>query len=90
MFLMSRMVNSRMASFHSFCLPSRKAGVDNDIFPRYEGDCRRSDLWGEVDDIGRYEDYTGKLELDMIRKHDWANTTFAFGCPENKLEELRN
>ncbi|EFK06487.1 conserved hypothetical protein [delta proteobacterium NaphS2] len=63
---------------------------DDDIFPRYEAECQGCDMWGLVDDIGLCEDCAEKLDRDMIRKRDWAYSASAFGCPENKLEDLRN
>ena len=63
---------------------------DDDIFPQYEAECAGCDIWGPVDDIGLCDDCAGKLERDLIRKRDWAYSALAFGCPEDKLEDLRN
>ena len=43
-----------------------------------------------VNDLGLCEDCTGKLERDMIRKRDWTYSLLAFGCPKDKLEDLRS
>ena len=63
---------------------------DDDIFPRYDAECQGCDIWGPVDDLGLCEDCAGKLERDMIRQRDWAYSALAFGCPKDKLEDLRN
>jgi hypothetical protein len=63
---------------------------DDDVFPRYDAECRGCDIWGPVDDLGLCDDCAGKLERDMIRQRDWAYSALAFGCPEDKLEDLRN
>ena len=63
---------------------------DDDIFPRYEAECQGCDMWGLVDDMGLCDDCAGKLERDMVRQRNFAYSALAFGCPENKLEGLRN
>jgi hypothetical protein len=63
---------------------------DDSIFPQYEAECQGCDIWGPVDDLGLCDDCAGKLERDMIRQRDWAYSALAFGCPEDKLEDLRN
>lgn len=63
---------------------------DDSIFPKYEAECQGCDLWGPVDNLGLCEECAGKLDRDMIRKRDWAYSALAFGCPEDKLEGLRN
>lgn len=63
---------------------------DEDIFPRYEAECQGCDMWGLVDDMGLCDDCAGKLERDMVRQRRFAYSALAFGCPENKLEDLRN
>jgi hypothetical protein len=62
----------------------------DDFFPQYEAECQGCDIWGPVDDMGLCTDCAGKLERDMIRKRDWAYSALAFGCPKDKLEDLRN
>ncbi|UCE18227.1 MAG: hypothetical protein JSV84_15435 [Gemmatimonadota bacterium] len=62
----------------------------DDLWPQYEAECQGCDTWGPVDDIGLCEDCAGKLERDMIRQRDWACSALAFGCPKDKLEDLRN
>jgi hypothetical protein len=63
---------------------------DGDLWPQYEAECQGCDTWGPVDDIGLCQDCAGKLERDMIRQRDWAYSALAFGCPKDKLEDLRN
>ena len=66
--------------------------IDDDeaFFPRHEAECHGCDIWGPVDDVGFCDDCAGKLERDMIRQRAWAYSALAFGCPEDKLEDLRN
>ena len=63
---------------------------DEDIFPQHEAECTGCDIWGPVDDMGLCDDCAGKLERDLIRKRDWDYSALAFGCPIEKLEDLRN
>ena len=63
---------------------------DKEVFSRHEAECQGCDIWGPVDDIGLCDDCSSKLERDMIRQRDWAYSALAFGCPEEKLEDLRN
>ena len=66
-------------------------GLDiDDLFPQYEAECQGCDMWGPVDDMGLCTDCAGKLERDMIRQRDCAYSALAFGCPKDKLEDLRN
>ena len=58
--------------------------------PRYEGECKGCDIWGVVNDLGLCDDCADKLERDMVRQRNFAYSALAFGCPENKLEDLRN
>jgi hypothetical protein len=62
---------------------------EDEIFPRYEAECQGCDMWAPVDDMGLCDDCAGKLERDMIRKREWAYSALAFGCPSDKLEDLR-
>ncbi len=63
---------------------------DKDVLSWHEAECQGCDIWGSVDDIGLCDDCSSKLERDMIRQRDWAYSALAFGCPEDKLEDLRN
>ena len=63
---------------------------DEDIFPRYEGECKGCDIGGVVNDLSLCDDCADKLERDMVRQRNFAYSALAFGCPENKLEDLRN
>ena len=63
---------------------------EDNIFPRYEAECQGCDMFLPVNDLGLCEDCAGKLDRDMIRKRDWAYSVLAFGCPKDKLEDLRN
>ena len=63
---------------------------DKSIFPQYEAECQGCDMFLPVNDLGLCEECAGKLESDMIRKRDWAYSILAFGCPRDKLEDLRN
>lgn len=65
-------------------------GIEESIVPVYEAECQGCDMFLPVNDLGLCEDCAGKLERDMIRKRDWAYSVLAFGCPKDKLEELRN
>ena len=62
---------------------------DDGNYQRYEAECQGCDMWGPVDDIGLCDDCAGKLERDMIKKREWAYSALAFGCPREKLEDLR-
>ena len=61
-----------------------------DAFPQYEAECQGCDVWGPVDDMCFCAECAGKLERDMIRQREWAYSASAFGCPKDKLEDLRN
>ncbi len=63
---------------------------DEDFSPRYEAECQGCDMWSPVDDIGFCDDCASKLARDMVRQRDWAYSALAFGCPKDKLEDLRN
>ena len=63
---------------------------DDDLWPGYEAECQGCGTWGPVDDIGLCQDCAGKLERDMIRQRDWAYSALAYGCPKDKLEDLRD
>jgi hypothetical protein len=60
------------------------------ILQRYEAECQGCDMFLPVNDLGLCEDCAGKLERDMIRKRDWSYSVLAFGCPKDKLEDLRS
>ena len=62
---------------------------DGGNYQRYEAECQGCDMWEPVDDMGLCDDCAGKFERDMIRKREWAYSALAFGCPEEKLEDLR-
>ena len=62
---------------------------DDSGFGFYEGVCQGCEELTEVDDIGMCEDCAGKLDRDLIRKRDWDYSVSAFGCPVEKLEDLR-
>jgi hypothetical protein len=59
-------------------------------FSPYKSECQGCDMFLPVNDLGMCEDCAGKLDRDMIRKRDWAYSVLAFGCPKDKLEDLRN
>jgi hypothetical protein len=63
---------------------------DESLLPDYEAECQGCDMFLPVDDLGLCKDCASKLERDMIRKRDWAYSVLAFGCPKDKLEDLRN
>lgn len=63
---------------------------DESILNRYKAECQGCDIFLPVNDLGLCDDCAGKLERDMIRKRDWAYSVLAFGCPKDKLEDLRN
>lgn len=65
-------------------------GSDESILPKYEAECQGCDIFLPVNDLGLCEDCASKLERDMIRKRDWAYSALAFGCPKDKLEDLKN
>ena len=62
----------------------------DDFFSQHEAECQGCDIWGPVDDMDLCTDCAEKLERDMIRQRDWAYSALAFGCPKDKLEDLRN
>ncbi|MBN1859750.1 hypothetical protein JW848_11200 [Candidatus Bipolaricaulota bacterium] len=64
--------------------------LEDDQFGLWDGKCQACDAYGRVDDTSLCEECSGKLERDLIRKRDWAYSTLAYGCPKNRLEELRN
>jgi len=64
--------------------------LDDDEFGLWDGKCQACDAYGRVDDTSLCEECSGKLERDLIRKRDWAYSALAFGCPKDRLEELRN
>ena len=59
-------------------------------FSQYKSECQGCDMFLPVNDLGLCEDCAGKLDRDKIRKRDWAYSVLAFGCPKDKLEDLRN
>jgi len=61
-----------------------------DIWCNYEAECQGCDMWGPDNDVGLCDACAGKLERDLIRKREWAYSATAFGCPKDKLENLRN
>ena len=63
---------------------------DERIFPEYESECQGCDIFAPVNDLGLCEECAGKLDRDLIRKRDWEYSVLAFGCPKDKLEDLRN
>ena len=63
---------------------------NNDEFRTgYNGFCYACDLYAELDDLGLCDACAGKIERDLIRLRDWEYSVTAFGCPKEKLEELR-
>ena len=62
---------------------------DDPDFGIYDGICQGCDALVKVNDIGMCEDCAAKLDRDLIRKRDWEYSAFAFGCPVDKREELR-
>ena len=62
---------------------------DDPDFGIYEGICHGCDALVKVNDIGMCEDCAAKVDRDLIRKRDWDYSAFAFGCPVDKREELR-
>ncbi len=62
----------------------------DDAFPQYEAKCQGCDIWGPVDDMCLCGECAGKLERDMIRRREWDYSASAFGCPKDKLEDLRD
>ena len=64
--------------------------IDHDPdFAIYAGICHGCDALVKVNEIGMCEDCAAKLDRDLIRKRDWDYSVFAFGCPVDKREELR-
>lgn len=65
--------------------------IDDTTIPeQYQNECKGCDILGTVNDLGLCRECAGKLERDLIRNRDWAYSVTAYGCPENKLEDLRN
>ena len=65
------------------------ADEDDGDFGLWDGQCQACDAYGPVNDLSLCEACAGKLERDMIRQRDWAYSATAFGCPPERLEELR-
>ena len=65
------------------------ADEDDADFGLWDGQCQACDGYGPVNDMSLCEDCAGKLERDLIRNRDWDYSTTAFGCPPERLEELR-
>ena len=63
---------------------------EDEEFGLWEAECRACDIITRVDDTGLCEECAGKLERDFIRRREWAYSALAFGCPEGKLEALRD
>lgn len=63
--------------------------LEDEEFGLWEYRCQACDLFTRVDDMGLCEDCAGKLERDMVRKRDWDYSALAFGCPEDRREDLR-
>jgi hypothetical protein len=63
---------------------------DDRQFGLWDGKCQACDAYGPVDDMSLCEECAGKLERDMIRNRDWDYSASAFGCPPDRLEELRD
>ncbi|MBN2055687.1 hypothetical protein JW905_12230 [bacterium] len=63
---------------------------DEELFGFYEGICAACDAHARVNDLGLCEECDEKLDRDFIRKRDWDYSASAFGCPPDKLEELRD
>ncbi len=61
-----------------------------DEIVRFEGECQSCDTFQELNELGLCGTCAAKLDRDLIRQRDWAYSTFAYGCPEEKLEDLRN
>ena len=65
------------------------ADEDDDDFGLRDGQCQACDAHGPVDDMSLCEECAGKFERDVIRRRDWDYSAIAFGCPPERLEELR-
>lgn len=65
------------------------ADEDDDDFGLWDGQCQACDAYGPVDDMSLCEECAGKFERDVIRKREWDYSANAFGCPPERLEELR-
>jgi hypothetical protein len=63
---------------------------DNEGFGMWDGKCQACDAYGPVGDMSLCEECAGKLERDLIRKRDWKYSANAYGCPPERLEELRS
>jgi len=63
---------------------------DDDAFGLYEAICQACDGHAMVNDLGLCETCDGKMDRDLIRMREWAYSASAFGCPEDKLEDLRS
>ena len=59
-------------------------------FGFYEGECQGCDTFTGLSDLGLCEECAGKVDRDLIRQREWDYSALAFGCPENKREDLRN
>ena len=62
---------------------------DDDAFGLYEATCQACDGHARVNDIVLCETCDGKMDRDLIRMREWAYSASAFGCPEDKREDLR-
>ena len=60
-----------------------------DDFRGFEGECQGCDTIQELNDLGLCDTCAGKLDRDLIRQRDWEYSSLAYGCPKEKLEDLR-
>ena len=63
---------------------------DTDEFGLWDAQCIACDDFTRVDGEGLCEECAAKLERDMIRQREWAYSATAYGCPRERLEELRS
>ena len=67
----------------------RDENDNHKLHMRCQGFCYACDSYAELNDLGLCNTCAGKIERDLIRLRDWEYSVTAFGCPKEKLEELR-
>ncbi len=58
-------------------------------FGQYEDECAGCEQFRRVNETGVCEDCSQKLELDLIRKRDWAYSATAHGMSDERREDMR-
>ena len=64
--------------------------VEQNGFGFYEAGCQGCGLFALHKDFGLCEEYTAKLDRNLIRHRDWDYSALAFEIPAEKREALCN